>query len=609
MRAVAVATLTGVGLALRLIGLGRQALWSDELQRIRWAKGYEFDRVFDVLATDTGARLPPLSLARALTVVSAHNPPFNGALLNLWLRTTGDASDFVTRLPSALFSAACIPVTYFALHRRFGEVAALIAAGLVALSPYHVYYAQEVNHYALGCFCVALTFLFYLRFEERPRLGSGLGWALAGTAAVYTHYYAAIVLLFQWLALLLTTPTRGTSLLKVLWPPAVIAALVLPYVPTMRAQLVEMTATAQIGNFHAGDYFLERLRAIAAMPYIGELGNYSTWLATLPLMALSVVFSSIGLLRVDSNDRKLLLVNVLGPLVFVVAAFFLCRANSILWPRYQLFFSFALFTSVGVGLAAIGSRAVWAVLAVVALALVGNVHQMHIVREDWRTVASLVDRSDDPVLVYRQNLVYSLARYLHGESHLFGIGPTPELERMLTLVVDSEPERGIWYASAWPESSDMDDRMRVFLARHYTRCDAQKVDPGVVSLHLTHCAGLQPDDGDATPSWWLPRTGPRQEAGWVESRTEAGVGGWTFSSAGMRAVRVVVDGKSVAEALHPGIVRPDVTRAFAGYPRDLTEPSGFFVPVRVGADAIRRASVLGVRADGTFLELSGDPHR
>src|ERR1041385_5384437 len=67
-------------LGLRLFGLGRLCLWSDEMQRVTWAKGYEFDCVFNVRPTDTGVRLSPRSLDRTLDVVSSHLPPLNEAL-------------------------------------------------------------------------------------------------------------------------------------------------------------------------------------------------------------------------------------------------------------------------------------------------------------------------------------------------------------------------------------------------------------------------------------------------------------------------------------------------------------------------------------------------
>jgi 4-amino-4-deoxy-L-arabinose transferase-like glycosyltransferase len=566
-------------LGIRLVGLGRQALWSDELQRVTWAKGYEFDLVFGVLPSETGARLPASSLARALEVVSKHNPPLNTVILNLWFRTVGDTTDFLTRLPSALFGAACSPVMYFALRRGFGEEAAILVAALVAASAYQIHYSQEVNHYALASFCVALSFYFYFEYEERPRASVGVGWALAITMALYTHYYAAIVLLFQGLGLGFGVWARRMSLLQATWPVALAVALFLPYVPTLRAQLPELTSTAQIGTFQVGEYFFGRLRAMATMPFAGELGNHTTWLAAVPIAALSATLCALGIAQSRPSRRALLLVNLVGPLVFVVVAFFVRKQNSILWPRYQLFFSFAVYICIGLGLTALRGAARGLGVVLAALFFAGN--------------------------VYRQNLVYSLARYLRSESRLFGIVDTAELEQTLDVITASEPARqGIWYASAWPDSSALADRMRSFLASHYERCEQEPVDPGPtdIDLHLTHCATRRMTEHD--PAWWMPRPGPLQEGGWLETRSPSGFGGWVFSSYGLRAIRVIVDGKTIAEAPHPGLGRPDVSRAFSTYPRDLTEPSGFFVPARVDEGALRRARVAGVRADGSLFPLT-----
>jgi hypothetical protein len=303
-------------------------------------------------------------------------------------------------------------------------------------------------------------------------------------------------------------------------------------------------------------------------------------------------------------------VNLIGPFLVVVVAFFVVKANSVLWPRYQLFFSYPIYACAGVALAGLGRRVLWVAAPIVILAVVGHVHQHRIVREDWRTVAAIIDRAasrDEPVLVYRQNLVYAVARYLRGGNRLFGIGPWPNMEKRLRAIIASDgTTTGLWYASAWPESSDMELRMHDFLLQSYERCEKEPVDPGTVSMQLTHCSVLRAADGE-TPSWWLARPGPRAEGGWVEQRTASAVTGWVYSSAGLRAIRIVLDGRTVAEAPHLGLPRPDVSRVFSSLPKGLTEPSGFVVNVHVdGADA-SRVRVLGIRADGTLLELPGDP--
>jgi hypothetical protein len=611
-RRVQLALLTCAALAIRLVELGRQALWADELQRVIWAKGYDFDRDFAVQAFEIGVRAPTLSVGRALDVISRHNPPLNGALLNLWLRITGDADDAMARLPSAVFSAASVPVTYFALQKRFGHGAAICASALVALSPFHVYHAQEVNHYPLAFLLIALTFWFFLRYEEAPHVRDGVGWSVAAALGFYAHYYAAIVVAFQWLSLAVTARRPRPGIRYLVGPPLLMIGLLLPYGPRLRGQLTEMTSEAQIGAYLGLDYFQDRTRANLVMPYLGEAGNGLAPLLSLPVIAFSIVLVGLGLYRLHRNDRWLWGINTVGPIVFVTLAFFLRKTNSILWPRYQLFFSFSLFASVGVAIASMKRHAVWPAAAVLALFGVGLDNQRRIVREDWRTVARHIDReaANEPIFVYRQNLVYGVARYLHGNNRLFGVGPTPHLESTLAGVLATEStSTGVWYASAWPEGEEMDRRMFAFLSHRYDRCDRKDVNPGVVSMKLTRCVGVHPPDARDTPAFWRARPGPLAEYGWVESVTTTKVSGWAFSSGGLKAMRLIVDGRTVAEAPHPGASRPDVSQVFSALPRDLTEPSGFYMAVELNEDVARRARVYGVHEDGSLFEPRDDRPR
>lgn len=604
------AVLWVVALGMRLFGLGRQSLWIDELSHVTWAKGHEYDHVFDVLASETGVRLQPSSLDQALAVVSRHGPPLNDAVLNLWMRLFGDSSDFATRLPGALSSAACAPVTYAAFRSRFGDTAAFAAGGLVALSPFHVLYAQEVNYYGIASFCVAVSVYFYVRYTEAPRAGIGVLWALASAAAMYAHYYAAIVLSFQCFALLASRWRSFRGVVQALWPGALAITLFAPYVPVVFTQLPELTSTAQTGTFQGAGYFFERVRAMLVMPLVGELGNYSGWLEVTPVIVVTATLWSLGILRARRPDRTLLAVNLFGPLVFIAVAYFVRRQNSILWPRYQLFFTFPSYACIGVALAALSGRLRWlrwfGAVSLCGLLVAGNVYQQHIVREDWRTAAALVDAPgarDEPVLVYRQNLVYSVARYLRGNSHLFGIGPALHLEQTLGVIVGADQAaRGIWYASAWPVSNEMADRVHTFLRARYERCEPAPVNPGLVDLHLLHCV-IRRSATVALPPWWRPREGPVREGGWLDIRDATGVGGWAFSSRGIPTIRVSLDGKTIAEVPHPGAGRADVAHVFSAYPPDLTEPSGFFVPVQLDQDAIVRVTVSAVRADGSSFVL------
>src|SRR5206468_3400075 len=101
------------------------------------------------------------------------------------------------------------------------------------------------------------------------------------------------------------------------------------------------------------------LRAMLVMPLVGELGNYSGWLEVTPVLLVTATLWSLGILRARRPDRTLLAINLFGPLVFIAVAYFVRRQNSILWPRYQLFFTFPSYACIGVALASLSGRLRW----------------------------------------------------------------------------------------------------------------------------------------------------------------------------------------------------------------------------------------------------------
>ncbi|MGD2205713.1 MAG: glycosyltransferase family 39 protein [Anaerolineae bacterium] len=181
-----------LALGLRLARLTFQPLWWDEGWSLYFA------------ATDLGAMLN-------LTAVDIH-PPFYYLLLQLWTQVFGPGPLSV-RLLSALVGTATVPLLYATGKRLLGEKAGLLAAFLLAISPFHIYYSQEVRMYGLVTLLGLAAFYFALRCESGPsgaprsnwgigRSGNLVGYVLAATAALYTQYYAVFLLLALNLAVL-----------------------------------------------------------------------------------------------------------------------------------------------------------------------------------------------------------------------------------------------------------------------------------------------------------------------------------------------------------------------------------------------------------------------
>ncbi|MEX2030591.1 MAG: glycosyltransferase family 39 protein [Anaerolineales bacterium] len=134
---------TVVAAGLRLYRLGEWSFWIDE--------AITYYRARDL------AELPILRRSVSL-------------LLTQWaLWNLGDA-EWVARLPSVIAGVVTVPVLYLVARRIFGNPVGLISAGLLALSPWHLYWSQNARFYAfLLLFHTLALFYFYRGLEEnRP---------------------------------------------------------------------------------------------------------------------------------------------------------------------------------------------------------------------------------------------------------------------------------------------------------------------------------------------------------------------------------------------------------------------------------------------------------
>ena len=160
-----------VAAALRLPMLGVQSLWFDEAAT--W---------FQVSGT----------LGNLLYRTAADNyPPLYNLLAWAGVQVLGDA-EWVLRLPAALLGIANVPLLYL-LGRKFaGPTAGLLAAALLALSGYHVWYSEEARMYTLLAF--AATAYGWATFRALERSGPWPAALLAATGAllVYSHPYGAL---------------------------------------------------------------------------------------------------------------------------------------------------------------------------------------------------------------------------------------------------------------------------------------------------------------------------------------------------------------------------------------------------------------------------------
>ena len=169
--------MTVLGFALRLATFD-QSLYADELSTY-WIV---HDR----------------SLGDVLSSVRSNDeicPPLYFVLSWLTLEI-GGGPEWV-RLPSLIAGTATIPLVYVVGVRTLNRTAGVIAAAVIALSPFMIYYSVEARAYALMIALLTLSALALLLAIESGRTRWWVVYAICSCAALYSHYTCVFVLAAQ----------------------------------------------------------------------------------------------------------------------------------------------------------------------------------------------------------------------------------------------------------------------------------------------------------------------------------------------------------------------------------------------------------------------------
>lgn len=172
-----------VGLLIRLYRLSVPSLWWDEITTAQWANH---------------SYLGTLSLLRHWEF-----PPFYYIILNGWVHLLGNG-EWTLRFPSVIFSSLTIIIIYKLGKELFSKDVGLIAASLLAFSPFALNYAQDAKMYALFWLLAAGSFLSFFRFLNRHTDSAYRDYIIISILCCYTMYTGFLLLMTQSLIYLIT---------------------------------------------------------------------------------------------------------------------------------------------------------------------------------------------------------------------------------------------------------------------------------------------------------------------------------------------------------------------------------------------------------------------
>ena len=272
------------GVALRVYHLDAQSFWYDEGNSARIAE-----------------RSLQLIIAGAAGDI---HPPLYYIVLHYWRALFGE-TEFALRMLSVLCGVGLVIFTYLLARRFFNPRVGLIAAALVACSPFAVYYSQEARMYVMLAFEAvvstwALTGILDSRFQisDSPATDAHTGkskignpkskivlYVLATAAGLYTQYAYPFVMIGQGVAVLVWLAGAKGKWLRMLaiYAAVNVAAIVLfaPWLPIAIRQVTSWSVTPQ--SYQLGQAMLDAYRWLV----VGRTLPLEQ--ATLPLVAIGVL--------------------------------------------------------------------------------------------------------------------------------------------------------------------------------------------------------------------------------------------------------------------------------------------------------------------------------
>ncbi len=398
---------------LRLYRLGAESLWYDETVSVHLA----------------GKSLPALI---AHTAGDIH-PPGYYLLLHAWTRLAG-SSEFAVAFPSLFFGLLLVALAHRLTARTLSPAAALPAAFLVAVSPYNLWYSQEVRMYTLGAalgmgLLLALVALLAAPPGKRPAWSWLAVYALCGALGLWTLYYFAFLLLAVnllvggWWLIGWRQGRVGWAWLG-RWGLAQVAVLLLyaPWLPVAWRQATSPPVPPWRGFTPLGRLVVEAWSALS-------LGQSVTPAKVWPALVLFTALFVVGLLASPDRFRRpggsmawLLAEYLFLPVLLIYLASFVTPLYHV---RYVFTYSTPFYAFIGAGVIWLGRRwrpALWLSLAAIVACSGVSIYKYHTdphyAADDHRAAVRFLAghwRPGDAVLVNAGYAYTALLTYWDGD--------------------------------------------------------------------------------------------------------------------------------------------------------------------------------------------------
>lgn len=472
-----------VGAVLRLTALNRQSLWFDEIDVVVRAQ-------------------QPLGTVMRTFVAEGENGPLYNILLALWVRLVG-VSEIAVRFPSAVAGILAIPLIYLLARRLTSPTTGLLAAGLLAISPYHVWYSQEAKMYSLVVLLALASSACLAEALERNRRIWWAAYAIMTTLLFYTHVATVLVFVGQ-TAYVLATHRRWRGRERG-WLVAA-GVLTLPYVPI--ALWAMRVVGGGVQTWQPAVSLWDAVRILGVKFSVNRADTLVETRAALLYVALAVAGAVVLALRRDRQRWWLLLVALSA--VPVVGLYLVSLRQSVFSDRYAIVALPAYLILVAAAVVwLIRQRLLWPVSLVVLFLLTSfawgplrDVNRSTVAqKEDWRSAyAWVADRAQpgDVLLLHPGYIITTFDYYSQREPRLqqYQVATIPSFSvrwldepLMVQMIRDQVGDsRRYWLieSSVRADVEDPDQRLAGWLERRGSLLESHEVNGVYIRLFELH---------------------------------------------------------------------------------------------------------------------------
>ncbi|MBU0468866.1 MAG: glycosyltransferase family 39 protein [Candidatus Omnitrophica bacterium] len=230
--------------------------------------------------------------------------------INFYSKLFGDGKSL--RIVSLLFSMLTLYLIYLVSRLFFSQRASIYAVLIMAINPFHIWYAQEARVYSMACFFSLLMVYFFIKGIRSDKKSFWLGFVFAGILAVYSSYHAGFLLVATLIALFFKKNRKHS--VKLVFSIIIIVLFSIVLNPALKTQI----------GFVKSSFWLQPPKMIMLVYtlMVFTLGYSASLVQHIIGMLVYVVLFVYGInvfLKVDKEDTILLFSFFIFPIIAVFA--------------------------------------------------------------------------------------------------------------------------------------------------------------------------------------------------------------------------------------------------------------------------------------------------